>query len=363
MKTLYIPSLQSFSGKTAVCLALGRRLQQDGYRVGYFKPLSTQAWEPIPGQTPDEDADFVRQVLGLEETTEALIGLRLTPSILRDILCGCLGRDLLTEVRVAYERIAAGRDVVLVEGGASLREGVGIGLGPADVADALDAMVLAVIPFYNEMNLVDDCAVAQLRLGERLLGVLVNSVPQESWSFVQDVARPCLEGRGIRLLGVVPREERLRAISVGELAQVLGAEFLAMPERRDILIENLVVGAMGVDQALPRIRRIPAPKAVITGGDRADIQWAALETSVACLVLTGHLRPQPEVLRRAEELGIPILLARQNTMETVEAIERVFGKTRLAQPEKLARFEALMAEHFDFARLYQVLGLAPSARD
>jgi BioD-like phosphotransacetylase family protein len=114
---------------------------------------------------------------------------------------------------------------------------------------------------------------------------------------------------------------------------------------------------MGVDQALPRIRRIPSPKAVITGGDRADIQWAALETTVACLVLTGHLRPQPEVLRRAEELGVPVLLARQNTMETVEAIERVFGKTRLGQPEKLARFEALMAEHFDFARLYKELGI------
>jgi BioD-like phosphotransacetylase family protein len=358
MKTLYIPSLQSFSGKTAVCLALGRRLQRDGYRVGYFKPLSTQAWEPIPGQTPDEDADFVRRVLGLEEPTEVLVGVRLTPSILRDTLCGCLGRDLLAEVRAAYERVAAGRDIMLLEGGASLREGVGIGLGPADVADALNATVLAVIPFYNEMNLVDDCAVAQLRLGGRLLGVLMNGVPQGSWPFIQDVARPCLEGRGIRVLGVLPRDERLRAISVGELAQVLGAEFLTLPERSDVLVENLVVGAMGVDQALPRIRRVPAPKAVITGGDRADIQWAALETGVACLILTGHLRPQPEVLRRAEELGIPVLLARQNTLETVEAIERVFGKTRLAQPEKLARFEALMAEHFDFARLYQELGIS-----
>ena len=357
MKTLYIPSLQSFSGKTAVCLALGRRLQQDGYRVGYFKPLSTQMWEPIPGQTPDEDADFVRRTLGLEEPTEALIGIRMTPSLLRDTLCGCLGRDLMAEVRAAYERVAAGRDIVLVEGGASLREGVGIGLGPADVATALGAAVLPVIPFYNEMNLVDDCAVAQLRLGPHLLGVLVNSVPKESWDFVQSVARPCLEGRGIRVLGVIPREERLRAISVGELAQVLGAELLTLPEQRDVLIENFVVGAMGVDQALPRIRRIPNPKAVITGGDRADIQWAALETTVACLVLTGHLRPQPEVLRRAEDLGVPVLLARQNTMETVEAIERVFGKTRLGQPEKLARFEALMAEHFDFARLYQELGI------
>lgn len=352
MKALYVPSLQSFSGKTAICLALGKRFQQDGYRVGYFKPLSTQAWEPIPGIAPDEDADFVRRVLNLQEPTEALVGLVLTPSLLRDVLCGCVGRDLLAEVRAAYQRIAAGKDIVLVEGGASLREGVGIGLGPADVAEALDASVLAVIPFLNEMNLVDDCAVAQLRLGGRLLGVVVNGVPAESMGFVQKIARPCLEDRGLPVFGVLPREEQLRAISVGEIAQVLGAEFLVAPEKRDALVEQLVVGAMSVDQALPRIRRIPGPKAVITGGDRADIHWAALETGVTCLILTGHLRPQPEILRRAEELGVPVLLVRQNTMETVDAIERVFGKTRLAQPEKLARFEALMAEHFDFPRLY-----------
>jgi BioD-like phosphotransacetylase family protein len=45
-------------------------------------------------------------------------------------------------------------------------------------------------------------------------------------------------------------------------------------------------------------------------------------------------------------------------METVEAIERVFGKTRLGQRTKLERFEALLAEHFDFERLNQALGLA-----
>lgn len=352
MKALYVPSLQSFSGKTAICLALGKRFQQDGYRVGYFKPLSAQAWEPVPGIAPDEDAEFVRRVLGLSEPTEALVGIVLTPTLLRDVLCGCVGRDLLAEVRTAFGRIAADKDVVLVEGGASLREGVGIGLGPLDVAGALDAQVLAVIPFLNEMNLVDDCATARLRLGDRLLGVVVNGVPQESMDFVQKIARPCLEERGLAVFGVIPREEQLRAISVGEMAQVLDAEFLAAPEKRNVLVENLVVGAMSVDQALPRIRRIPAPKAVITGGDRADIHWAALETGVSCLILTGHLRPQPEILRRAEELGVPILLVRQNTMETVEAIERVFGKTRLGQPEKLARFDALMARHFDFRRFY-----------
>lgn len=355
MKTLYVPSLHRFSGKTAVCLALGRRLQRDGYRVGYFKPLSTQMWEPIPGQPPDEDAEFVRRVLGLEEPTEALVGVRMTPSLLRDVLCGCLGRDLLADVRAAYERIAAGRDILLVEGGASLREGVGIGLGPAEVARALDAAVLAVIPFHNEMDLVDDCAVTQLRLAERLLGVLVNGIPPESRPFVEEVARPYLEEQGIAVLGAIPHQEQLRAISVGELAQVLEAEFLTASEKRDVLIENLMVGAMSVEQALPRIRRIPGTKAVITGGDRADIHWAALETTTSCLILTGYLRPQPELLRRADEQGVVVLLTHRNTMEAVEAIERVFGKTRLGQSEKLASFEAMMAGHFDFDRFYRWL--------
>ncbi len=125
-----------------------------------------------------------------------------------------------------------------------------------------------------------------------------------------------------------------------------------------MLIEHLVVGAMSVEQALPRIRRIPGSKAIITGGDRVDIQLVALETATHCLILTGYLRPVPEVLRRAEEVGVPVLLVRGNTMETVEAVERVFGKTRLGQAVKLEQFEALLAEHFDFERLYEGMGLA-----
>jgi len=114
---------------------------------------------------------------------------------------------------------------------------------------------------------------------------------------------------------------------------------------------------MSAEQALPRMRRVPGTKAVITGGDRADIQLVALETATHCMILTGHLRPVPEVLRRAEELGVPVLLVRGNTMETVEAIERVFGKTRLGQTTKLEQFEALLEEHFDFERLYEGLEL------
>ena len=89
----------------------------------------------------------------------------------------------------------------------------------------------------------------------------------------------------------------------------------------------------------------------------ADIQLAALETSTACLVLTGNLRPSPLVVKQADEFGVAVLQVRTNTLETIEAIERIFGKTRLGQPAKLQLFETLLAEYVDLNRLYQVLGL------
>jgi BioD-like phosphotransacetylase family protein len=46
-----------------------------------------------------------------------------------------------------------------------------------------------------------------------------------------------------------------------------------------------------------------------------------------------------------------------NTLETVETIESVFGKTRLGQAEKLAHFEALMAKYLDYKRLFELLEL------
>ena len=55
--------------------------------------------------------------------------------------------------------------------------------------------------------------------------------------------------------------------------------------------------------------------------------------------------------------SVPVLLVRGSTMETVEAIEQVFGKTRLGQAAKLDQFEELLAEHFDFERLCETLEL------
>jgi BioD-like phosphotransacetylase family protein len=355
MKSLYVTSVERYSGKTAVCLVLGKRFQLDGYKVGYLKPLSLQPWR-ISGKVADEDAAFVKDILELDADPVELSPVVVTEELLRVHLTGQDTGDLMPKVVAASEKAGSGKDVLLLEGGGSLREGYVMGLPTPEVADTLGSKVLVVVKYRDEIRLMDDTLAARFRLGDSIAGVIINRVPDDSANFVENFARPYFERQGIPVFGILPEVRGLAALTVGELNGVLEAQILTADLPMDGVVENLTVGAMTVEAALRRMRKV-RNKAVITGGDRTDIQLAALETSTSCLVLTGNLEPRPLVIKQANELGVPVLLVRENTMETVEAIDRIFGKTRLGQTTKLAMFQELMSENVDWQRLYHNIGL------
>jgi BioD-like phosphotransacetylase family protein len=356
MKAIYVTSTEPHSGKSAVCLALGKKLQAKGLKIGYLKPVSTQPWRTPEGQLADEDAAFFCRMLNLDENPSELSPVVITPSLLRSRLKGLETEDLLDKIIQTAERIGCDKDVLILEGGASLREGYTMGLSNLRVADALGAPALVMIRYHKEMQIIDDVFAARLRLGEQYLGVIFNHVPEEGRQFIEEYARPYLQEQGLTLLGNLPSRPRLSALSIGELVDLLQAEILTEHYDPDSLAEVFTVGAMTVDAALSRFRR-QQNKAVITGGDRADIQLAALETSTVLLILTGYLHPSPVVLHQAESLGVPVLLVKGNTMETVETIERAYGKTRLGQPEKLDAFMHLLDDNVALQIVYKTLGI------
>lgn len=355
MKSIYITSVERYSGKTATSLVLGKRLQAEGRKVGYLKPLSLQPWR-VGKHWADEDAGFVKEALGLEVEPWEMSPVVLSAEYLERLVRGKAKNDLMDKVLAAVERVGKGKDVLVFEGGDSLREGYAVGLPTPEVAEQLGSNVLAVVKYRGDVRVLDDALTAHTRLGNLLRGVIINRVPQTAAKFVAKDATPFLEDRGIAVLGALPETRGLEALSLQELFDVLDGEVLSASYDPDALVENLTVGAMTSDVALSRFRKQPR-KAVITGGDRADIQLAALETSTTCLVLTGNLRPSPLILKQAQEGGVAVVLVPQNTLETVEAIDRVFGKTRMAQAAKLAQFEALFEEHVDVKRLYKAFGL------
>jgi BioD-like phosphotransacetylase family protein len=329
-------------------------MERDGLSIGYMKPLSTGA--RLLAGLVDEDAEFFKQTFDLPDALEDMVPIGITPRTVEDILRGEQEPDFRQRLLTAFERVSAGRDVVILEGGVNLREGYLIGLPTPQVAETLDAREIVVIKYNEDLQILDDALTAHARLGDSLIGVVLNAIPRQRMPFVQELAKPELEARGVPVLAVLPQERLLLSISVGELTEFLSGRILCCPDKTDELVEHLMVGAMSVDSALTYFRRKPN-KAVITGGDRPDIQLAALETSTKCLILTGNLQPSPIILGRAEEVGVPMILVRQDTLSTVETIERFFGKTRFHLKKKVERFHEMLEDRFDFAHLYDALGL------
>ncbi|HOQ98501.1 MAG TPA: phosphotransacetylase family protein [Anaerolineae bacterium] len=353
MATLYITSPETFSGKSALCVGLGKRFIHDGFRIGYMKPVSTSA-KRSGGVCVDEDAEFVKRTFGLAEPLTALAPICLDPADVEAVLRG-ERNNFAQHLQDTFRQVGDEKDIMILEGGATLTEGFMVGLPPHEVSSLLDAKELVIVK-YSTAHVVDDILGAKALLGESMLGAVINAVPRPKLEFVEGAVVPFLQQRGVKVYAVLPQERLLLSISVRELAQVLGGEILCCGERIDELVEHLMVGAMSIDSALSYFRRKPN-KAVITGGDRPDIQLAALETSTKALILTGNLHPSPIILGRAEEVGVPIMLVRKDTLTTVEIIEQFFGRTRFHQPKKIQRFEHLLETSMNFGELYADMGI------
>ena len=353
MTNLYVASTESFVGKSAVCAALLGRMQRDGYNVAYMKPLSS-AVTHTPDGALDEDAAFIRESFGLTASLDQIAPLLLRRATIEAVLKG-EKRDWAAQLQAAYAAVSQNADVTVLEGSNSWAEGALVDLSADRVVDLLDAPLMLVTRYRTTLA-VDAILSVQRFVGERLRGVLLNQIEESRLDFVRSVVVPFLEGRGIAVFGLIPQDIGLASIPVEEMLSDLGGQLIGGGRGEGKLVESLMIGAMGAEASLSHFRR-RANKAVITGGDRTDLQIAALETSTNALVLTGNIRPAQQVIDRAESRDIPIILVADDTLTTVERIENLFGRVRFQQKTKLARFTALMDEHFDWTRLYAALGL------
>lgn len=350
MTTRLIASTRESTGKTSIALALARIAQDDGARVGYMKPKGTRLQSNV-GKTLDADPMLARELLGIEAEMHDLEPIVYSPTFVESAIRGHEQPDELRErVRSAFELLAEGTDLMVVEGADSITTGGVVDLSEADIAELLDAKV-TLIADYDEPRDLDSLLAAADTLGEHCDGVIFNSVPDSVYDDVESDVAAFLERRDIVVRGVIPRVRELAGVSVWELADELGASMLVEPddepESDQILVERFLVGAMGGDTALSHFRRTK-DAAVITGGDRADLQTAALDApGVKALVLTGGYEPSGAVLGRAAERGVPVLLVNADTLSAVERAEAVVRSGRVRDEETVDIMQGLLTEHTD----------------
>lgn len=354
MATLYVASTETFVGKSAVCAVLLEQFRAQGHAIGYMKPVSVAVTQTEQGAL-DQDAQLMRELFDLQETPAQIAPVLATTRLVEGVLRGDKP-DFRARLQEAYTALAHGKDIVVLEGANTWAEGALMDLSADQVSDLLDARVLLVSRFRT-INAVDSIAAVHRYLGDRLLGVVLNQVFQSQLDHVKSTVVPFLEQSGIPVIGVIPHDPQTEAASVQDIAHHLDTPIISDGDR-ERLVEHISVGAMSAESALSFFRRKPN-KAVITGGDRADLQIAALETSTACLILTGNMRPATTVLNQAAQRNVPILLTPNDTLTTVQQLESLMGNLRFAGAKR-ERFQQLATAHIDWQRLNGLLGLVSS---
>jgi hypothetical protein len=337
------------AGKSVLCAALGRKFKTAGRKVGFFKPVAIL---PAVAGAIDKDAEFIKHALTLSEPLDLLCPVSLGA---KNLAAAANEKEpvWLKKIKEAFPKVSQGKDVVLVEGAGDFKSGSAAAAVNGKVIEALGAKVMLIVRYQSDTD-ANQIASAAKAIGGRLLGVLINAVPERRMAQVKSNLVPSLQKEGIKVLGVLPEDRALFTISVGELAEHLGGNILNSPESSGELVESVMVGAMSSDSALSYLSLKPK-KAVITRGDRPDIQLAALETSISCLILTNNINPVPNVLNLAQSANVPIVVVKDDTRHTLDSVEGAFGKTKFSHEKKVERLEQLLEQNVNLGAIYQAV--------
>lgn len=330
MSALFIVSAEKAAGKTTIGAGIGKYLVGDGKKVGYLRVIAAD-------RISDSDAAFMKKVFSLSEPAESL--------------CSPAGN-----IKEAYERVSPGKDVVIIEGACGESPQDSASKSAYEIAQALKAKVTAVASYQGDASLKS--ADSYRGFGTDLLGVVLNKVPRSRLKKIAGELSTQAGKPGINILGVIPEDRLLMALTISEVASQVKGEILNSANKSDELVENIMIGAMSVDSGLEYFGR-KINKAVIVRDNRPDMQLAALETQTRCLVVSGTAKPIHSVRYRAENKGVPIIMTPGNTDTIVQNIEEGLEKGRFNQERKISRLGEIITQNLDLKAIYSGLGLTP----
>jgi BioD-like phosphotransacetylase family protein len=357
---VFIAATRQNDGKTTTSLGLIAALQQHYPRVGYIKPVG-QRFVEIAEQKIDEDTVLMDSVYQLNCPLVDMSPIAVEPDFTRKYLQSSNNEALVKKIQKAFDRVAWEKDFVLCEGSGHAGVGSVFDLSNAQVAKILGAKVI-IVTQGGIGRPIDEVSLNKAlfeKEGVEIIGVIINKVLGTKVDYVSDFARRGFRRQGLDLLGVIPHQPILSSPTVDLIREELDAELLSSPDRINSLVDDVVVGAMGAQNAMSYFKR---GVLLITPGDRDDIILAACTSldagdkrKMAGIVLTGNLRPKPEVLKVIRSMSIPVLLSEEETYLVASKVHDLTVKTRPSDLGKISLIRDLIAKNVDLDKILKAL--------
>jgi hypothetical protein len=344
MNKIVFASTRESAGKTSIIVGLTTAL---GKKAGYIKPFGDRLIYRRK-KNWDYDASLLLQILGIDEEPES-ISLGFNHSKLRYVY----DQESTKKAVVGMaDNAGKGKEILFAEGGRDLAYGASLELDSISLAKYLGAK-LVVVSSGDIDTVYDD--IRHLKKnhdlgGVNFGGVIANKLPDVD-DFESNFAGKIRE-MGVTILGAVPYKEQLTFYSVQFLADRLFAKVIAGEKGLGNIVKNIFVGAMSTEESMRNPLFNKENKFLITSGDRSDMILAALDSDTIGILLTNNLLPQANIISRAAEKNVPLLLVPMDTFQASKQIDRLEA---LPSKENAAGIQSLAQLMQKYVKLEELL--------
>ncbi len=324
MAVLLVASDGVGAGKTSVSLALASLAERAGRTTRVYKPFASDGdtdSEIIAELSSSNLEGWPRTAGGGSPSTDDLSALA------AELSGGDIGESLnILELSNELGASATGR-----------------------VAEALDAQAILVSTARRGLN-ASEFSDWKDSLGDRLSGVIVNSVTRYMNTESSESIAPSFDEAKIDLIGMIPEDRALLSVTVEQIRAGLDGRYVVQEGDVNRPVEHFQVGCMSLDPGELRFG-LHDNNAVIVRGDRPDIQMSALNASAACLLLTRGIDPIEYISYEAQEEEIPVMVVEPDTLTTMSLLNDVVTSARMDTAAKVSRFADLLEANADLERI------------
>jgi phosphate acetyltransferase len=360
-KSIYIFGAEPEVGKSVVLLGIMELLSRHVQKLGFFRPLVRE------GEDKDDAIRLISNRYHLPFPNRVKYGM--TYEKASALVAEEKYSEVLERILEEYGSLKSECDVVVCLGTGFHDTPPGLALDfNIDVANNLGALAAPVAAGFGRTP--------QEVMGRSL--VLLNLLEAKRCEVLALFVNRVAPKRMDEILGLVAKEKTrvpifalpelamLAKPTVGEIAEYLGADrWSEEPESFIREVEDIKIGAMELPNFLDHLVE---GTLVITSGDRSDIILGSLLADaastyprVAGLLLTGGLRPAPQVQRIIEGLRkspVPVLTVEADTFTAGTQASQVRGRIRPENPRKMAIALAHMEKSIDAQALYKRIDIS-----
>jgi len=326
VKAFYLCSLRERAGKSFLSIGFIQKLQKEGKRFAYFKPIGCP--HGAYSSKADKDIEFILQTVYKNRSPYDLVcPVSIPDSYYIDLIDTSKKAEYIEKIKSAYDKIVKDVDYVIIEGAPSIRKFVRVGIDDVSIAKALGITELIYVSPESSDNCIDNIFFTKNYFEFRnvkILGVIFNKIEFEYIARIRELQKDHIAKYNLPVLGIIERSIELFSPRVDEVMEAIGGEFINELASTGLnnTVETIIIGAMNAQAALKYLRQVKKA-AVITGGDRTDLALAALHEDVSVLILTGFIQPDAKVITVANEKSIPIILSPSDTYTTVRNLEKL----------------------------------------